>query len=157
MSPIRTRPSDRAVAEAQRLRDAIVAAGLAVSGATSGCTNQEINELVRFAELFELPDEYLAYHAVLGRDRGNFFPGTWISYPTPMTLRSDVEEVAADPSEHLTIDGRFFFGHHQGYKFYFFEQGSDAVNGFQEGYPDVEKLADSFLQWLWQILDRTQK
>ena len=73
-----------------------------------------------------------------------------------MVLRPDVEEVAADPSENLTLDGRFFFGHHQGYKFYFFQEGSRAVYHYQEKHPVVETLADSFLQWLWQILERTR-
>jgi hypothetical protein len=129
---------------------------LADTDETEGCTDHEIEDLIRFAEPFRLPDEYLAFLTVLGRNRGKFFPGTWISYPTPLTLRPDVEEVAADPTEYLTTDGRFFFGHHQGYKFYFFQEGSPAVFHYQEKHPDVEKLADSFLQWLWQVLERTR-
>jgi hypothetical protein len=73
-----------------------------------------------------------------------------------MVLRRDVEEVAADPAEYLTAEGRFFFGHHQGYKFYFFKQESQVVYLYQEGYPEVQKLADSFLGWLWQIYRRTR-
>lgn len=156
MSPTPTRPSEHALVEARRLREAIIDAGFADRETISGCADEEIQELVRFAEPFELPDEYLAFLTVLGSDRGNFFPGTWISYPTAMVLRPDVEEVAADPSEHLTLDGRFFFGHHQGYKFYFFQEGSQAVYHYQEKHPDIEELAGSFLQWLWQILARTR-
>ncbi|MEV0111163.1 hypothetical protein AB0H42_33235 [Nocardia sp. NPDC050799] len=85
------------------------------------------------------------------------FSGIARVYPAPLTAREAAEDVASDPEETLTLENRFFFGHHQGYEVYFFEYGNSAVYSYVEEYPFDQKLADNFILWLWNVFHRSKE
>ncbi|MBU3063127.1 SMI1/KNR4 family protein [Nocardia sp. NEAU-G5] len=139
----------------RRLATAMVESGYCTPSDIVGCTPAEIAEMTASAE-FTLPDEYLAFLQVLGRNPGTLFQGRAIPFPASLEAREVAQDIAEDEEESLTLDCKFFFGHHQGYIVYFVEEGSPGVFLYQEGHPDVLKLADSFTQWLWESYERSR-
>ncbi|KQY28432.1 MULTISPECIES: SMI1/KNR4 family protein [Nocardia] len=124
----------------------LIESGFATSDSIIGCDAGEIAQVYSVApDSFPIPGEYHAFLEQMGKQAGTLFRGTDLYFPRML----DSIDAAADiSSEGLSLDHRFFFGHHQGYKVYFFELGSDAVYCYQEGYPEVTKLADNFLGFL---------
>ncbi|QLY32957.1 SMI1/KNR4 family protein [Nocardia huaxiensis] len=131
----------------------LLASGIATVDEIEGCSASEIGEVVSAAAQFPLPDEYLAFLRVLGKKAGALFRGTDLFFPTLLEAKEAALDIAEGPDESLKLEDRFFFGHHQGYKVYFFELGSPAVFAYQEGHPEVELLADSFLKFLQHALE----
>ncbi|BEK94107.1 hypothetical protein NSK11_contig00071-0047 [Nocardia seriolae] len=137
----------------EALRRDLLISGIAVSSdEIVGCSDNEISRIVAAAESFPIPGTYLAFLKVFGRKAGDLFRGTDLFFPGLLDAKDAAIDIASGPSEELTLENRFFFGHHQGYKVYFFELGSEAVYGYQEGYPHVQKLADSLVDWLRHAL-----
>ncbi|MGF6889653.1 hypothetical protein ABIA39_009114 [Nocardia sp. GAS34] len=156
MSPTATPPpNSREGIEA--VRDAMISSGFTTSDTFEGCSQDEINAVIEAAGSVELPGDYLAFLQVFGRHAGTLFRGSHVCYPEPLTARDAAVDVASDPEETLTLENRFFFGHHQGYEVYFFEHASDAVYSYVEGHPFDQKLADNFTQWLWDVFHRTKE
>ncbi len=102
---------------------------------------------------FPVPDEYLAFLAVLGKSAGTFFVGTDLFYPALLEANEAAVDINSGPGEDLSLSDRFFFGHHKGYKVYFFERNSEAVYTYQEGHPEVQRLAGSLLEFLRQAFE----
>jgi hypothetical protein len=154
MSPIPT-PSEASLREAERFRQSLLDTGFATADQIIGCTDEEICRVAAVAT-FPLPDEYLAFLKVFGRRAGTFLRGQSVFFPEPLDAFEAAEDIAGGAGERLDLVNRFFFGHHQGYRVFFFEKGSPAVLGYQEGHPEVQKLGESFQVWLWQVLERSQ-
>ncbi|MGW6623102.1 SMI1/KNR4 family protein [Nocardia sp. NPDC055002] len=136
----------------------LIESGFATSDTIIGCDSAEIAQVYSIApEGFPIPDEYRAFLEKMGKKAGTLFRGTDLFFPRML----DAVEAAEDVSgKGLTLDGRFFFGHHQGYKVYFFKRGSGAVYGYQEGTSEEEKLADGFIEFLrdsWRIQQRIRE
>jgi hypothetical protein len=127
----------------------MLASGLSKPENFLGCSEEEIARVVEAASPFLLPDEYLAFLEAMGRRCRPLFVGSGINYPEPLDAVEAADDVASGPDEALTLDNRFFFGHHQGYIVYFFEADSPAVFGYKEGDPQVHRLADDFIDWMW--------
>lgn len=137
----------------ESLRHDLLISGIATSPSEIiGCSGSEIAQVVATAGSFPIPDVYIAFLEVFGRKAGDLFRGTDLFFPGCLDAKDSAIDVASGPDETLTLENRFFFGHHQGYKVYFFELGSEAVYGYQEGYPHVQKLADSLVDWLRHAL-----
>lgn len=93
----------------------------------------------------------------MGKRAGTLFKGTDLFFPRMLDAVEAAEDVAG---KGLALDGQFFFGHHQGYKVYFFKRGSDAVYAYQEGSSEDQKLADGFIEFLrqsWRIQQKTRE
>ncbi|MGF6884852.1 hypothetical protein ABIA39_008656 [Nocardia sp. GAS34] len=155
MSPTPT-PRPSSLQELERLRQEMLHTEYTTPDTFAGCSTEEIQQVVDAASPIQLPDEYIAYLQLFGRGSGTLFRGSNICYPAPLESRESAEDIASDPEETLTLENRFFFGDHQGYTVYFFEQGSDAVFGYAEGHPEVLRLAETFTQWLWETFRRSQ-
>lgn len=156
MSPTATPPPGK-VADLEALREAMVTSGFTSSDTFEGCSPEEIDTVVEAAGSVGLPEDYLAFLQVFGRRAGTLFRGSHVCYPEPLTAREAAEDLASDPEETLTLENRFFFGHHQGYEVYFFEHGNSAVYSYVEGHPFDQKLADTFIQWLWDVFHRSKQ
>ncbi|MFE9582091.1 SMI1/KNR4 family protein [Nocardia sp. NPDC006044] len=132
----------------------LVDAGFASADEVVGCTAEEIAQIVSTAlDGFPVPDEYIAFLEVLGRGAGSFFVGTDLFYPSLLEASEAAADISSGSGEVLSLRDRFFFGHHQGYKVYFFDRGSEAVYAYQEGTPENQLLADSFLAFLRQAFE----
>ncbi|WP_156161415.1 SMI1/KNR4 family protein [Nocardia vulneris] len=132
----------------------LVESGFAKAGEIVGCTADEVAEVVAMAPgAFPVPDEYLAFLAVLGKSAGTFFVGTDLFYPALLEANEAAVDINSGPGEDLSLSDRFFFGHHKGYKVYFFERNSEAVYTYQEGHPEVQRLAGSLLEFLRQAFE----
>ncbi|WP_223885275.1 hypothetical protein [Nocardia colli] len=79
--------------------------------------------------------------------------GTDLFYPSLLEANEAAADISSGPGEALSLRDRFFFGHHQGYKVYFFDPDSDAVYAYQEGSPENQLLANSFLAFLRQAFE----
>ncbi|WP_162958871.1 SMI1/KNR4 family protein [Nocardia yunnanensis] len=135
------------------LRHDLLASGIATSPSEIiGCSDSEIDQVVSTADGFPIPDAYIAFLKAFGRKAGNLFRGTDLFFPGLLDAKDSAVDIASGPDETLTLDNRFFFGHHQGYKVYFFEAGSEAVFGYQEGHPHDQRLANSLADWLRHAL-----
>ncbi|WP_280450062.1 hypothetical protein [Nocardia brasiliensis] len=135
----------------------LVESGFAKTDEIVGCTADEVAEVVATApDAFPIPDEYLAFLTVLGKSAGTFFVGTDLFYPSLLEANEAAADISSGPGEDLSLGDRFFFGHHQGYKVYFFERNSEAVCTYQEGHPAVQRLANSFLGFLRQAFEIQQ-
>ncbi|MEV6361678.1 SMI1/KNR4 family protein [Nocardia asteroides] len=122
----------------------LINSGFATSDTIRGCDPDEIARVLAPAG-FPVPAEYHAFLACMGKQAGTLFQGTDLFYPQML----DAWEAAGDiAGQELSLADRFFFGHRQGYKVYFFEPGSAAVHCYQEGIPGVRALADDFLAFL---------
>ncbi|WP_147129423.1 SMI1/KNR4 family protein [Nocardia ninae] len=120
----------------------------------TGCTADEVAEVVSSApDGFPIPDEYLAFLEILGRGAGGFFVGTDLFFPSLLAANEAAADVSSGPGETLSLQNRFFIGHHQGYKVYYFDPGSEAVYAYQEGCPENQRLANSFLCFLRQAFE----
>ncbi|MFQ6397558.1 SMI1/KNR4 family protein [Nocardia sp. KC 131] len=156
MSPTPTFPNDTSLREAERFRQALLDTGFATADEIAGCTDEEISRVAAVAT-FPLPDECLAFLKVLGRKAGTFFQGKGMFFPEPLDTYEAAEGIAAEPGEDLTVEDRFFFGHHQGYQVFFFEKGRPEVFVYVEGHPgEIQKLGESFFGWLWLVCERSQ-
>jgi hypothetical protein len=132
------------------LRQAMLNSGFSNGEDFVGCSDDEILQVIRKASPFNLPDEYLAFLRIMGRKSRPLFAGSGVNFPSSLYIASDAaDDVASGPGETLTLENRFFFGHHQGYIVYFFEKNSPAVFGYKEGDPRVHRLADNFIDWMW--------
>ncbi|MGW5921308.1 SMI1/KNR4 family protein [Nocardia fluminea] len=143
----------RNVEDMKRLRQELLASGVASEDDIMGCSASEIEDVLSSAGSFRLPDQYLAFLQVMGRRAGELFEGTDIFYPRSLEAREAAIDVASGDGESLSLENRFFFGHHQGYKVYFFEPDSPAVFTYQEGHPEVRVLAKSLLAFLQHALE----
>jgi hypothetical protein len=149
MSPTPTPPrSEVSVRSVELIRDEMLSSGLSTDADIVGCTEEEIARVVETAEPVTLPDDYLAFLRLMGRKSRPLFVGSGINYPEPLDAVEAAEDIASGADEALSLQNRFFFGHHQGYIVYFFEAGSPAVYGYKEGDPQVHKLADTFAEWM---------
>lgn len=156
MSPTPTpEPTVHSLREMERLAAAMVESGYCTPSDVTGCTQTEIAEMTAAAE-FALPDDYLAFLQVMGRNPGTLFQGRAIPFPACLEARGVAEDISRDEEENLTLEDKFFFGHHQGYIVYFLERQSPGVFLYQEGHPEVQKLADSFGQWVWDSFERSR-
>ncbi|WP_328661318.1 SMI1/KNR4 family protein [Nocardia salmonicida] len=136
----------------------LIASGFATSDSIIGCDSAEIAQVHSVApEGFPIPDEYQAFLEYMGKKAGTLFRGTDLFFPRMLDAIEAAEDVSG---KGLTLDGRFFFGHHQGYKVYFFKRGSGAVYAYQEGTSEDQKLADGFIEFLrqsWRIQQKTRE
>lgn len=136
----------------------LVGLGLAAVDDISRCTADEVAEVVSAApDGFPVPDEYIAFLELLGRGAGRFFAGTDLFYPSLLGANEAAADVSSGPGETLSLRNRFFFGHHQGYKVYYFDWGSEAVHAYQEGFPESQSLANSYLDFLRKALELHKK
>ncbi|MGS2809913.1 hypothetical protein [Nocardia sp. MW-W600-9] len=119
--------SGRSVEDIKDLRQELFASGVASEDEIVGCSASEMEDVSSSAGSFRLPDQYLAFLQVMGRRAGNLFEGTDIFYPRLLEAREAAIDVASQGGDSLSLENRFFFGHHQGYKVYFFEPNSSAV------------------------------
>ncbi|MEV0339762.1 SMI1/KNR4 family protein [Nocardia sp. NPDC050713] len=145
--------NDRNFEGMKHLRQELLASGVASEDEIVGCSVSEIEDVSSRAGSFRLPDQYLAFLQVMGRRAGELFEGTDIFYPRSLEAREAAIDVASGDGESLSLENRFFFGHHQGYKVYFFEPESPAVFTYQEGNPEVRMLAKSLLAFLQHALE----
>ncbi|WP_063632232.1 SMI1/KNR4 family protein [Nocardia brasiliensis] len=146
--------SEEGEAAMRALCQDLVESGFAKAGEIAGCTADEVAEVVATApDSFPVPDEYLAFLAVLGKAAGTFFVGTDLFYPSLLEANEAAADISSGPGEDLSLSDRFFFGHHQGYKVYFFERNAEAVYVYQEGHPEIQRLASSFLEFLRQAFE----
>ncbi|MFJ4658093.1 SMI1/KNR4 family protein [Nocardia sp. NPDC088792] len=150
MSPTRYPAPDPASSEsAQRLRNALITSGLASESGFIGCTDDEVSS-VQAVSPIPLPSDYVAFLQVMGRRADRLFQGRGVFFPEPLDTFVDVRALIEEDGEAISMDNRFFFGHHQGYKFFFFEKGTPAVYCYTEHHADdIQKLNDSFLGWAW--------
>lgn len=156
MSPIPTpEPDAGSLAEMERLGTVMIETGFCTRADIEGCNPEEIAQVVAPTD-FPLPSDYLAFLKVFGRKPGTLFQGREIPFPACLLAPTVAREISEDPSENLTLDNRFFFGHHQGYIVFFFQRGAREVFAYQEGNPNVQKLDDDFTSWLWHVMERTR-
>ncbi|WP_410875088.1 SMI1/KNR4 family protein [Nocardia sp. A7] len=136
----------------------LIESGFATSDSIIGCDSAEIAQVYSVApDGFPVPDEYQAFLEYMGKEAGTLFKGTDLFVPRMLDAIEAAEDVAG---KGLTLDGQFFFGHHQGYKVYFFKRGSGAVYAYQEGFSEDQKLADEFIEFLrqsWRIQQKTRE
>ncbi|MFI6171677.1 SMI1/KNR4 family protein [Nocardia sp. NPDC051052] len=132
----------------------LAGAGFVTVDEITGCTADDVAEVVAAApDGFPISGEYQAFLAVMGRGAGSFFLGTDLFFPSLLEASEAAAGISSGPGETLSLQNRFFFGHHQGYKVYYFDLGSEAVYAYQEGHPESQRLANSFLEFLRQAFD----
>ncbi|MFD4444880.1 SMI1/KNR4 family protein [Nocardia sp. NPDC058519] len=136
----------------------LIESGFATSDSIIGCDSAEIAQVYSVTpEGFPIPDEYQAFLEYMGKKAGTLFRGTDLFFPRMLDAIEAAEDVFG---KELALEGKFFFGHHQGYKVYFFKRGSGAVYAYQEGSSEDQKLADGFIEFLrqsWRIQQKTRK
>ncbi|MFJ2839509.1 SMI1/KNR4 family protein [Nocardia sp. NPDC087230] len=136
----------------------LIESGFATSDSIIGCDSAEIAQVYSLApEGFPIPDEYHAFLAQMGKQAGTLFRGTDLFFPRMLDAREAAEEISG---EGPTLENHFFFGHHQGYKVYFFRRGSGAVYLYNECAPEDHKLADGFIEFLrqsWRIQQKIRE
>ncbi|MEU9887489.1 SMI1/KNR4 family protein [Sphaerisporangium sp. NPDC051011] len=128
----------------------LIEMGVTCSHQISGCTVKEVEEVVRYAGDFRLPDHYLAFLSLMGHGAGQLFRGTSIYYPEPLELNDYAREFAEDDDPDLVTEGRFFFAHHQGYQLYYFDSQHDGVFMHSEGEGQARLIAVDFMRLLQQ-------
>jgi hypothetical protein len=131
------------------LAEALVWLRVAYPDQIRGCTDAEVARVLAQRPGFAVPDHYLAFLHRMGRGAGRLWRGTDLFYPEAAQINEWAEESARDTSPPLTTHGRFFFASHQGYQFYFFEQGSPEVFMYTEGGPAAQRTNPSFLDFVW--------
>ncbi|WKG11575.1 hypothetical protein QX204_09025 [Nocardia sp. PE-7] len=136
----------------------LIESGFATSDSLIGCDSAQIAEVYSVApEGFPIPDEYQAFLEYMGQKAGTLFSGTDLFFPRMLDAIEAAEDVSG---KGLELDGQFFFGHHQGYKVYFFKRGSRAVYAYQEGSSEDRELAEGFIEFLrqsWRIQQKTRE
>ncbi|MEP7284747.1 MAG: SMI1/KNR4 family protein [Chloroflexota bacterium] len=86
-----------------------------------GCSPQEINEMKARQGVNYLPDLYVEYLLVLGKEAGNLDVGSSCFYPTLLELKgSAVNLLEENEFPFLLPDDAFVFFMHQGYQFLYF-------------------------------------
>ncbi|MCC3318094.1 SMI1/KNR4 family protein [Nocardia africana] len=126
----------------------LLESGFATRESIIGCNAEEIAQVYAVAPVgFPVPGEYHAFLEHMGKKAGTLFRGTDLFFPQMLDSRDAAVDISG---EGLSLDDRFFFGDHQGYKVYFFKLGSEAVYTYQEGDPEETKLADGFIAFLRQ-------
>ncbi|MFE3988276.1 SMI1/KNR4 family protein [Nocardia tengchongensis] len=142
-------PDPASVEDALRLRSALIESGLASSDGFAGCTDEEIAAIQSVSPI-PLPSDYVAFLQLMGHRADGLFQGRGVFYPEPLDTYVDVRDLVEKDGENISMDGRFFFGHHQGYVFFFFEKEDPAVYSYTERHADdLRRLSDSFLAWGW--------
>lgn len=143
--------NDKSIDELAR---ALVAEQLASPTELVGCDERDIGE-VQGLSPFPLPADYVAFLRRMGRRSGMLFQGSTLWFPALAEATEVAYDIAEDPAESLTVQDRFFFGHHQGYKVYFFQRDDPAVYHYYEGHPEMpaEKLAGTFGDWAWNFFN----
>lgn len=100
----------------------LIESGFATSDSIIGCDSAEIAQVYSLApEGFPIPDEYHAFLAQMGKQAGTLFRGTDLFFPRMLDAREAAEDISG---EGPTLENHYFFGHHQGYKVYFFRSSS---------------------------------
>jgi hypothetical protein len=138
----------------ERLAESLIELKMAEPEEIRGCADGEVERISATAP-FSLPADYVDFLRVMGRGAGRLFEGSWFFYPGMLEAPEAAQEIAAEPGESLTLDGRFFCGHHQGYQVYFFEEYLPAVYYYYERHSEtpVFRVADSFTGYAWQFRD----
>jgi len=149
MSP--TASNDKSI---DQLARALVAEQLASPSDLVGCDERDIGEVQGLSPI-PLPADYVAFLRRMGRKSGRLFQGSTLRFPALTEATEVAQDIANDPQESLTVQDRFFFGHHQGYKVYFFQRDDPAVYGYYERHPETpaEKLAGTFSDWAWNFFN----
>ncbi|TCJ89379.1 hypothetical protein [Nocardia alba] len=136
----------------------LIGSGFATSDSIIGCDAAEIEQVRSVApDGFPISDEYQAFLEYMGKKAGTLFKGSDLFFPRMLDAIEAAEDISG---KGLALDGQFFFGHHQGYKVYFFKRGSGAVYAYQEGSSEDQKLADGFIEFLrdsWRIQQKTRE
>lgn len=114
-----------------------------------GCSEEQIAEVTASSQGFPLPSDYLEFLKTMGRGAGRLFRGTSMFYPIPIECREYAREFAEDDDPGLELEGRFFFGHHQGYQFYFLQRGTAEVFMYTEQSGPPTFLSPDFNEFLW--------
>jgi SMI1 / KNR4 family (SUKH-1) len=147
------------VSRMEQLARDIVAAGLSSPDELKGCTREEIEELQRKFRI-TLPETYVEWLRIMGRDAGKFLKGSDAFFPALLELREGAEELLAENGTKFAIPhDAFVFLMHQGYQFLFFRTAQNdpdpQVSHYLEGKGLTQPwnhLSDYFQQALLDYL-----
>ncbi|QVQ53422.1 SMI1/KNR4 family protein [Spiractinospora alimapuensis] len=116
-----------------------------------GCGPDELDHILAEFPEVRPPEAYLVFMRELGRNAGNLFRGSNYGYADCLSMRDHVvfERRHEDPGI-PAIEGRFFFGHHQGYVLYFFKPDDERVWLYIENDPPEQVTASSFQEHVAQ-------
>jgi hypothetical protein len=131
------------------LAQALVWLRVAYPDQIRGCDPDEVQEVLAQRPSFVVPEHYVHFLRRLGRGAGRLRRGTDVFYPDAAHTTEWAEETVRETPTGFRTKGKFFFGHHQGYQYYYFEEGSPAVFMYMEGEPAAERNYHTFLDFLW--------
>lgn len=118
-----------------------------------GCTESEIASLTP-DDLEILPESYRKFLRVAGNGIDDFLTGSDFRVPDLVDTREAANELLKNSGLPPLPRHAFVFVMHQGYQFYYFDNGS--VHFFQEGWGAVEKRFDSFEQFFFSVVSRIE-
>lgn len=137
--------------ELPRLRDALLQITQRSTRPVVGLTLAEIQAL-EHAFGVALPDPYVQFLLVAGRDTGSFMFGSDMNASSMVRIRQNALGLLAEAGLPALRVADFVFCSHQGYQFlYFCADGVDSdppVFYFMEGTSGPTKVYDSFSEWL---------
>lgn len=108
---------------------------------TSGCSIDEIESLVRQGNV-ELPVSYRQFMLVAGRGVDDFLQGSDFTFDELDDMREAADELLVESGLNRLTSDSFVFAMHQGYQFYFFQNGK--VYYYLEGEDHIERRFASF-------------
>lgn len=116
-----------------------------------GCGPDELDEILAEFPEVRPPEAYLVFMRELGQGAGNLFRGSSFGYADCLSMREHVafERRHEDPNT-PPVEGRFFFGHHQGYVLYFFKPEDERVWLYIEDDSPEKVNASSFQEHVAQ-------
>lgn len=109
--------------------------------AVAGCHDDEIAVIEKKTEA-NLPDDYKQFLKHMGRSAPDFFVGSDFEYDKLLNLQEWATDLLNESDLEPLGKDAFVFMMHQGYQFYFFQNGK--VNYYMEGEKASEERFSTF-------------
>ncbi len=110
-----------------RLFDKLLTLGKVTLDSVEGCRNDEIEEIKRKQGVLRLPEIYIEFLSIFGRQAGYWYEGVDCFYPGLVNLKQSARDTLTfDKNPFQLPDDAFVFLDYDGYQFmYFHTSGTD--------------------------------
>lgn len=146
--------------ELEFIKETFIKFGKYFSGSISGCSEEEIR-LIESQFGFELPEVYIEFLKIMGKESAGIFSGAEISYSLLPQINSIARQTAAENKIPL-LNNSFFFFNNLDYSFLYFIAGEENnppvyLLMIADGPPTNEKVFDKLSDYFFYELDNYVK